>query len=100
MSKRIRDKLTTKGGNRGYEMIRSKISKGPDNYGKVVTVEREKMMKKMGKDPGVDVVAMHETFGSHFNNKGDPFHPGTRSENTAESNKHRAVVRKRLMLKK
>ena len=29
----IKDKVTTKGGNRAYAMVRSKYVKGPDGYG-------------------------------------------------------------------
>lgn len=90
----IRDKTTGAGGNRAYEMVRSKISKGPDSYGKVVTVEREKMMQKLGYDPGPNNVFMHKTGGSHFDPKGDPGKMGTRAENTADSNKARGRSRK------
>ena len=100
MSKAIRDKLTTKGGNRGYLMQRSRVSKGPDGYGKVVSVAREKLMQKLGKDPGEDVVAMHKEFGSHFEKDGGKASFGSRASNTAESNKNRAAIRKRLLRKK
>lgn len=94
----IHDKTTGAGGSRAYEMVRSKISKGPDGYGKVVTVEREKMMQKLGRDPGEDNVFMHKTGGSHFDKKGDPGKMGTRSENTAEANKARAKkIRNKIM---
>jgi hypothetical protein len=80
-------------------MVRSKISKGKDGYGKMVTQEREAMMQKLGYDPGEDKVAMHNTFGSHFSKKIDGYHMGTRAENTAESNKHRAGERLKQKIK-
>jgi hypothetical protein len=88
--KSLRDKVTTEGGSRGYHMTASKIAKDSSGNPQVVTVEREKMMQKLGYDPGYNVVAMHKTGGSHFNEKGDPFTKGTRAQNTADSNKARA----------
>lgn len=86
----IHDKTTGAGGNRAYYLVRSKIAKGKDGHGKVVTQEREAMMEKLGYDPGPDKVAMHDTFGSHTSHEMEGFHEGTRAENTAESNKNRA----------
>lgn len=86
----IRDKVTSNGGSRAYYMVRSKVSKGPDGYGKVISAAREKLLQKLGRDPGVDTVAMHKEFGSHFEKSGGAADWGTRAENTAESNKHRA----------
>jgi hypothetical protein len=88
--KPLRDKLTTEGGGRAYHMVSSKIAKDSSGNPQVVTVEREKMMEKLGRNPGRDIVAMHKTGGSHFNPKGDPFKMGTRAENTSDSNKARA----------
>lgn len=88
--KPLRDKLTTEGGGRSYRMQTSKIAKDSSGNPQVVTVEREKMMQKLGYDPGYNVVAMHKTGGSHFNPKGDPFTKGSRAENTSDSNKARA----------
>lgn len=93
---RIRDKLTTKGGARGYDEVRSKISKGPDGYGKVVTKAREALMQKLGRDPGKNIVAMHKKGGSHFEKDGGAFTIGTMAENTADSNRARAKIRKKL----
>ncbi len=90
----IRDKVTTEGGNRGYRMMRSKIAKDKNGYGKVVSVAREKLMQKLGKDPGYNVVAAHDKPGSHFEKDGGEFDPATRSENTAESNKLRKFKKK------
>lgn len=93
------DKVTTEGGNRAYDMIRSKISKGKDGYGKVVTTARERLMERLGKDPGEDTVAMHKTGGSHFGKGKDQDSKwGSRGENTADSNRARAKkLRKKIM---
>ncbi len=91
--KQTRNSLTAKG--IGYNKVRSKIEKGPDGYGKVVSVAREKLMQKLGYDPGVDVVAQHLEPGAHFEKDGGAFKKGTRSENTAESNSLRAALKKR-----
>lgn len=77
-------------GSEYYKMVRSKTVKGPDGYGKVISVDREKMINKLGKDPGKNTVVMHKKFGIHKNPKGEDFKIGTRAENTAESNKNRA----------
>ena len=90
----IRDKKTTNGGSRGYKMVRSKIAKGKDGYGKMVTLAREKMMKRLGYDPGPNVTANHTKGGSHHEKDGGKFKKGTRSENTAESNRKRARAKK------
>jgi hypothetical protein len=96
--KPIRDEVTTHGGSRAYSQVRSKISKYANGDPKVVTVEREQMMQKLGYDPGPNVTANHKEFGSHFSKKGEPFKMGTRAENTAESNKHRAKkVREKIL---
>ena len=81
--------VTTGSGKGSYYKVRSKILKGKDGYGRVVTQEREKLLEKFGKDPGPDVVAMHKSFGAHPSKKIDPWRVGTRAENTAESNVHR-----------
>ena len=91
MAKRIRDKFTTEGGNRAYNMVRSKVVKGKDGYGKVVSVAREKLMQRLGKDPGEDVVAAHKNGGSHFEKDGGAFDIASRGENTAESNRARKL---------
>lgn len=90
----IRDKKTTEGGNRAYSMVRSKIVKGKDGYGKVVSKARETLMEKLGRDPGVDVVAEHKTGGSHFEKNGGAASWGTRADNTADSNRARAKKKK------
>lgn len=77
-------------GSNMYHYVRSKIAKGKDGYGKVISVDREKMMKKLGKDPGPNVVPEHITNGPHKDPKGAPFKIGTRSSNTADSNKDRS----------
>lgn len=87
---RIKDKTTGNGGHRAYDMVRSKISKGKDGYGKMVSRAREALMQKLGKDPGEDVVAMHKNSGSHFEKNGGAASWGSRADNTAESNKKRA----------
>lgn len=94
MTKRIRDKFTTEGGNRAYNMVRSKIVKGKDGFGKVVSVAREKLMRKLGRDPGEDVVAAHTKSGSHFEKDGGDFRIASRGENTAESNRARKLKEK------
>lgn len=87
----IKEKKTTRGGNVGYKMVRSKYVKGPDNQGKVITAAREKMIAANGgKDPGYNVTANHITGGSHHEEDGGKFRKGTRAENTAESNRARA----------
>jgi hypothetical protein len=87
---RIRDKVTTEGGSRGYEQVYSKIAKDEHGKPKRITVAREKLIQKLGRDPGYNVVAMHVKDGSHFEKDGGAANWGTRGENTAESNKHRA----------
>lgn len=94
-----KDKYSTKGGGSAYHLVRSKIQKSKDGYGMPVSVEREQAMQKAGKVLPYNTVVMHESFGSHSDPKGDPWHLGTRGENSSESNKHRAAVRKRLMKK-
>ncbi len=87
----IREKVTTRGGSVGYKQVRSKISMGKDGYGKSVTVAREKLMQKLGRDPGPNVVAAHSSFGSHFGGDKDQASKfATRGWNTAESNMNRA----------
>lgn len=80
----IKDKTTGAGGNRGYRMVRSKISKGKDGYGKMVTEAREKLMQKLGYDPGYNVVAAHKNFGAHHG-KDQEAEWQSRSWNTAQS---------------
>lgn len=96
MSKK--DKVTTNGGGRAYYMVRSKVAKGKDGYGKVVSKAREKMMQRLGYDPGYNTTANHTKSGSHHEKSGGEFRKGTRAQNTAESNKKRAL-RKRLSKK-
>lgn len=91
MANRIRDKVTTNGGGRAYNMVRSKIVDGKDGYGKVVSVARERMMQKLGRDPGYNVVAAHDHGGSHFEKDGGEFDVSTRAENTSESNRARKI---------
>lgn len=82
---------TAKG--RGYHLMRSKFVKGKDNYGKIVTALREKLIAANdGKDPGPDVVAMHKFPGAH---KGVGLRDmmgkfGTRAHNTRDSNRLRS----------
>ena len=61
----IKDTHTGSGGGRAYSMTRSKISHDKNGYGKTVTVAREKLMQKLGYDPGPDTVAAHTQFGAH-----------------------------------
>lgn len=91
----IRDRKTTNGGNRAYKMVRSKVVKGPDGNGKVITAAREKMLRRLGYDPGYNVTANHTTGGSHHEKDGGKFRKGTRAENTAESNRKRARKKKK-----
>lgn len=84
----IKDKVTTAGGNRGYKMQRSQVLKGPDGYGRVVTAARERLLQKLGKDPGKDMVASHVNPGSHHGADQDSYW-ATRGRNTAESNMNR-----------
>lgn len=85
----IRDKVTTEGGNRGYRTVRSKIAKDKNGEGKRVTMARERLMQKLGYDPGYNKVAAHKSGGSHFEKNGGAAELKSRSENTAESNKAR-----------
>lgn len=87
--------FATRGGGVAYHNVRSKIAKYDSGEPKVVTVEREKMMQKLGKDPGYNVVAMHKTGGSHVGHGGDPFTIGTRAQNTSDSNKAREKAAKK-----
>lgn len=91
----IRDDKTSAGGNRAYRMVRSKVAKGKDGYGKVVSVAREKLMEKLGRDPGVDTVAEHKSNGSHFEKNGGAAAWGSRADNTADSNRDRAKKKKK-----
>jgi hypothetical protein len=84
----IKEKVTTRGGNIGYRMQRSKIKIGPDGYGAVVPVARERLMQKLGYDPGPDIVAAHKNFGSH-NGADQEATFKSRSWNSAQSNMHR-----------
>jgi hypothetical protein len=89
-----RNSLTAKGV--GYNKVRSKFLKGPDGYGRVISVAREKLLEKSGgKDPGKDVVARHLKPGAHFEKDGGAAKWGSRGDNTAESNKFRAKHRLR-----
>lgn len=86
----IKEKVTTKGGNIGYKMTRSRYIKGKDGYGAVITVARENLIKANGgKDPGTNVVAAHANFGAH-NGKDQKAKWASRAWNTAESNMNRA----------
>lgn len=92
--KQTRNSLTSKGV--GYHKVRSKYLKGPDGYGRVISVDRERLLARLkGKDPGKDVVVQHKKPGPHLSKTGEPFKIGTRGENTAESNRLRARLRKR-----
>lgn len=84
-----KDAKTTNGGGRAYRMVRSKVAKGKDGYGKVVSVAREKLMEKLGKDPGYNTVAKHEKDGSHFEKDGGKAKWGSRASNTSDANKKR-----------
>lgn len=86
----IKEKTTGRGGNVAYRMQRSKYIKGPDGHGAVVTAAREALIAANGgKDPGYNVVAAHDSFGSHHGKNQDARWE-TRAYNTAESNMHRA----------
>lgn len=78
----------------GYRKVRSKYVKGKDGYGKVISELREKLIRENGgKDPGEDTVAMHKYPGTHKPGKGKGNLTGkfgSKSKNTADSNKHRA----------
>jgi len=87
--------FATRGGGVAYHNVRSKIAKYDNGDPKVVTVEREKMMEKLGKDPGYNVVAMHTSGGSHVGHSGDSFTMGTRAKNTSDSNKARGFAAKK-----
>ncbi len=87
----IKDKLTTKGGNRAYSMVRSKISHDKKGYGIVVPLGRELAMQKLGYDPGKNVVFAHGEFGAHHGKSADS-QAGefkSRAWNSAQSNMHR-----------
>lgn len=97
----IHDKTTGAGGSRAYYQVRSKIAKGKDGHGKVISIEREKMLERLGYDPGPDVVFQHKTGGSHFDKSGDPGEMGSRADNTSDSNKARSKrVREKIELMK
>ena len=73
-------------------MVRSKYVKGPDNYGKVIPLAREILIKKNnGVDPGPKIVAAHKNFGSHFGTdaKDQEADFKSLSWNSAQSNMHR-----------
>jgi hypothetical protein len=86
-------------------MVRSKLIKGPDKHGAVITRAREDMLQEIaarkGKAAAIKVgmnenlVARHRKPGAH---KGDAAgdesaYLGTRRANTVESNKYREAVR-------
>jgi hypothetical protein len=96
----IRDKFTSAGGNRAYKSVRSKISKDKFGYGKRVSLARENLMQKLGRDPGVNTVASHVTGGSHFEKGGGKAYWNTRSDNTSDSNKAREKIRDKKFEKK
>jgi len=87
----IREDVTTRGGNVGYNMTRSKYVRGKDGYGRVITTAREALIKANGgKDPGPNTVAAHAKFGSHFGGADDQKAKwASRSWNTSESNMNR-----------
>ena len=77
-------------GSEKYKMVRSKTVKGADGYGKVISESRSRLIDKLGRDPGKDIVAMHEEPGDHkFDKNGGKAKFGTRSQNTADSNRFR-----------
>ena len=83
-----RKSLTAKG--IGYKKVRSKYSKGPDGYGKVMIEARERLIAKNGgKDPGKNTVAGHYDGGPHFEKGGGRARFISRGRNTADSNKAR-----------
>jgi hypothetical protein len=88
--KQTRNSLTAKG--IGYDKVRSKYLKGPDGYGRVISVAREELIKKNGgKDPGKDMVAAHYDPGDHLGEKdGGRARFKTRGWNTAEANRLRS----------
>ncbi len=87
--KQTRNSLTAQG--RGYRMVRSKYLKGPDGYGRVISVARENLIKKNGgKDPGEDVVAAHYEPGAHLEKDGGKARFKSRGWNTTQANKARA----------
>jgi hypothetical protein len=98
--KSIAEHTATAGGGISYREVRSKISRGKDGYGKVVSVAREKMMQKLGKDPGKDIVAAHKNPGAHREKGGGAAEPRPRGENTAESNKKRSKKNFKQILEK
>lgn len=80
----IKEDTTGRGGNVGYKMVRSKVVKGPDGHGKMVTAAREALMQKLGRDPGPNIVAAHKGFGAHHGSD-QAARWETRAYNTAES---------------
>jgi hypothetical protein len=89
-SRKSREEHTsTGGGGISYAMVRSKVSRGKDGYGKVVSLARERLMQKLGRDPGVDTVAAHYEPGAHKEADGGKARFESRGENTAESNTKR-----------
>lgn len=87
--KQTRRSLTAQG--RGYKLVRSKHVKGPDGYGKIMSLARENLIHKNGgKDPGKDVVAAHYEPGAHFEKDGGKARFKSRGWNTSSSNKMRA----------
>ena len=90
-----KDKTTGNGGNRGYKMVRSKVVKGPDGYGKVITKAREQLLRKLGYDPGYNKVAMHEKGGSHHGEKQGKVKWGSRKENSSDAGKTTQRKKKR-----
>ena len=71
-------------------MVRSKIDKGPDGYGRVIQKSRELMLQKEGHVLPSNIVPMHKKPGSHFESNGGSYVKGTQSDNIADSNRARA----------
>lgn len=98
--KQARNKDTSKG---IYTKVRSKFSNGPDGFGSVITLAREKALEANGGKLPKDS-AVHHKKGSvaGANNTEDDNHWGvmTKGQNTAESNFRRGKRSKEYIRKK
>ena len=97
--------VASAGGGLSYDMVRSKIVKGRDGYGAVITKAREDMLQEIKARKGLaeakkvgenyNLVARHRKPGAHRNDAvGDETaYLGTRGANSRESNAYMKKIR-------
>lgn len=92
--------VSSSGGGSAYTQVRSKIAKDYKGDPAMVTLAREKLLQKLGYDPGKNMVAAHKQPGEHHEKDGGAVVLKSRAENTAESNKKREKKGFKRMLEK